>query len=82
MSNAFNIFCCNINDVKLVDTFYIATLNTNPLLQDSLSDILRMEIITVISAMDNYFHKLVKDGIVEAYFQRRTRTKKWNNATI
>lgn len=62
-----NNFRNNVISVRQLDKIYLLIKEKLPLLEEDLSEILRAEIVLIVSALDCYIHDLVREGIVATY---------------
>lgn len=74
MQIAIKNFEKNIKKARHLADIYRG-LKANTTAAIDLSDILRMELVLAVSALDHYIHEIVRLGILEAYRGRRRRTK-------
>ncbi len=81
MLKAFEQFKSNIKAVNEMDTLYHHLISDLKLPND-LSDILRSQLVYAISALDKLIHELVKIGMLQAFINQRTKTKKFNCFSI
>lgn len=82
MNNAYNIFRQSVANIKKFGCIYDKLCQDYPLLTTDLDDMLRAQIVYVVSAMDCYFHDVVRQGIIESYLQQRAQTAKWKSTTV
>jgi hypothetical protein len=81
MHDSFNKFNKNIERVKILGGFYSAICSlTTPALDPS--DILRSQIVLVVSAMDAFIHDITRVGMLEISENKRPSTDKYNNFKI
>lgn len=81
MQAAHDRFQSNVEYVRNIAGTYTALtkLTTSAL---DLSDILRAELVLTVSALDNFLHELVEEGIMEMYEGRRTPTNQFLKYSI
>lgn len=77
MINALNIFKYGIGEVRKMTIVYDHFVNDLGVSHDEVSDILRAQIVNVVSVFDRLIHELVNVGVVEIFLGRRVRTRKF-----
>jgi hypothetical protein len=81
MQAAIDQFRINIRYVRNMGALHKA-LNAQTTNALDLSDILRAELVMAVSALDKYIHDVVRDGMLEAYIGKRSKTKKFMQFSI
>ena len=81
MISAITQFKQSLEKVKEMHTLY-CHLKDNLQLPNDLTDLLRSEIVNLVSALDKLVHELVRIGMIDIFFNRRTETAAYNNFTI
>lgn len=82
MQRAKSIFDDGIKRVRNIDTLFVhltTALGFNPI---DVSDLLRSEIVYVLSSFDRLIHDLVKIGMVDSFKGNRTTTNAYKNFNI
>ncbi len=82
MNNAYNIFTQSVDNIKKFGYIYDKIRHDYPILATELDDMLRAQIVNIVSAMDCYIHDVVRIGIIESYLGNRTKTGKWKGSCI
>lgn len=82
MNNAYSNFCTAIENIRNFGAIYDNIIISYPLIKRELDDMLRAQIVYAVSAMDCYFHEIVRIGMVESYLGIRSKTSKWAGASI
>lgn len=81
MDKALSQFESNINSVKNLDSVYIAFKDmVTPVID--LSEILRAEIIQIVSALDCYIHDVVRNRMLNIFITNSHSSNAFNNFTI
>jgi hypothetical protein len=81
MQRAVNSFDNNFQRVKSLGSLYQKLRSiTTPALD--LTDILRSELVLAVSVLDSYVHDIVLTGMLEAYEDRRPRTKSFMKFSV
>ena len=73
MNNAYNIFTQSVDNIKKFGYIYDKIRHDYPILATELDDMLRAQIVNIVSAMDCYIHDVVRIGIIESYLGNRTK---------
>ena len=60
MINTINAFNTCIRDIQKMRGFYIFLRDQYKIPQEELSDLLRSELVNVVSAMDRFIHEIVR----------------------
>lgn len=82
MNNAYNIFTQSVDNIKKFGYIYDKIRHDYPILATELDDMLRAQIVNIVSAMDCYIHDVVRIGIIESYLGNRAKTAKWKGSCI
>lgn len=77
MTNALAVFHQGIEGTKASMALYDHLTNVLHIPHDDVSDILRQQIVSSVSAFDRLLHELIRMGIVEMFNGTRTRTPKF-----
>ena len=64
MTNAIIAFNACISDVRNMRTFYMYLKDHCSVPKDDLADLLRSELVNLVSAMDRFIHEMVRIGII------------------
>ena len=72
MQKAIQQLRLNIKSVKDLDAIYSLISENFPLLEGQADEILRAEIVLVVSALDCFIHDIVRQGMLETYQNERT----------
>jgi hypothetical protein len=81
MQSAIDQFKSNIGRVKALGGLYKAlTQLTTPALDST--DLLRAQIVMVVSALDHYIHEVTRIGMLEVYDSSRTSTPSFNKFQV
>ena len=81
MHNSYQRFQTGIASAKELDGLY-AYLLTAVKIPSSFDDLLRSQIVYVVSALDKLIHDLVRVGMLQTFFGRRPSTPKYLTETI
>lgn len=76
MKNAYNQFNNNIKKVKELHDLFVF-LKEKIGLPNDLTDLLRAEIVYLVSALDKFIHELIRIGMIESFHQTRNQTQKF-----
>lgn len=82
MLNAKNSFDNSNERVKKIHELYIHLKNELHFNSDFIDDLLRSEIVYIVSALDKFIHDIVKVGILESFNGLRTNTSAYNGFSI
>lgn len=82
MNNAYVDFTTAVTNIKNFGCIYDQILENYPILNKELDDMLRAQIVNIVSALDRYIHEVVRIGIIEAYLNKRPQTPKWTSTNI
>lgn len=81
MNDSIQQFQTNINQVKNLGGIFSALDQSTTSALD-LSDILRSEIVMVVSALDYFIHGIIEEGMIEIHQGTRLRTNAYENFEI
>ena len=76
MTNAIIAFNACISDVRNMRTFYMYLKDHCSVPKDDLADLLRSELVNLVSAMDRFIHEMVRIGIINSYLGISPQTEK------
>ena len=79
MNKAFDVFQECIDSTRRLGCVYDKLHHDFPILKTEVDDILRVELINAISAMDRFIHEIVCIGMIEIYQEKRLPTSKWKS---
>lgn len=82
MFEAKSRFDDSYSRIKTMHSLYDHLLNSSKFPHDMISDILRSELVSVVSALDRFIHDIVKVGIIESYNGQRQLTSSCSNFQI
>ncbi|MBS9779985.1 MAG: hypothetical protein KGV51_05090 [Moraxellaceae bacterium] len=82
MNRAKNNFDDSYQRVKHMHSIYLYLLNDVHFSHEHISDILRNEVVAIVSALDKFIHEIIRIGIIEAYNDKRDITKSFENFTL
>lgn len=82
MNNAYANFTSTVGNIKKFGSIYDKISKYYPLLKNELDDMLRAQIINVVSAMDCYIHEIVRIGIIKSFLGDRPQTSKWKSSPV
>ncbi|MGE6795416.1 HEPN domain-containing protein [Psychrobacter okhotskensis] len=82
MFEAKSRFDDSYSRIKTMHSLYDHLLNNSKFPHDMISDILRSELVSVVSALDRFIHDIVKVGIIESYNGQRQLTNSCSNFQI
>jgi hypothetical protein len=80
MQAAIEQFRANLSYVRNLRTVHAAARTFSPGLDTS--DVLRAQIVLVVSALDNYVHELTRLGILEVFNGKRPRTAAFDRTRV
>lgn len=80
MNTPYSSFEKNIESIKMLDNIH--KYFSNQLHAIDLSEILRAELVLIVSAFDCYIHDIVKTGMLEIFKGQRNENKKYNDFSI
>lgn len=81
MQRALSQFENNLLYIRELDVLYLHLSGTLTPIVD-LSDILRAELVYLVSALDKLIHELVRIGMIEIFNNQRSPTNKSNSFSI
>lgn len=76
MVTTISTFNACVNDVKSMRAFYIYLKDFYHIPENDLADLLRAELVNLVSAMDRFIHEIVRIGIVNSYMGLSVKTAK------
>lgn len=82
MNNAWNEFHFSLIEVKKIRAIYDHMVNVVHLPKEDAMDLLRAQLVNVVSALDRFLHEIVRIGIVESFSLSRNGTGKFNNFSL
>ncbi|WP_394125167.1 HEPN domain-containing protein [Psychrobacter nivimaris] len=82
MFEAKSRFDDSYSRIKTMHSLYDHLLDNSKFPHDMISDILRSELVSVVSALDRFIHDIVKVGIIESYNGQRQLTNSCSNFQI
>lgn len=80
--SVYNEFTTNIHSIKDLSAIYTDLTKIVKFHPEDISDLLRVQVINIVSAMDRYIHEIVRKGIVEMFMSTRKRTEKFNSFAL
>jgi len=82
MQTAINRFRLNISGVKELDSIHTLLIDKFPLLTERADEILRAEIVMLVSAMDCYIHDIVRVSMIEMFKGSKSSNKYFDDFAI
>lgn len=82
MFEAKSRFDDSYSRIKTMHSLYDHLLNNSKFPHNVISDILRSELVSVVSALDRFIHDIVRVGIIESYNGQRELTSSCSNFQI
>lgn len=76
MTNAIITFNACISDIRNMRVFYVYLSDHCNIPKDDLADLLRSELVNLVSAMDRFIHEIVRIGIINSYLGISPQTDK------
>ncbi len=76
MNTTITTFNACINDLKSMRAFYTYLKDYYHIPENELADLLRSELVNLVSAMDRFIHEIVRIGIVNSYLGYSQQTAK------
>lgn len=76
MTNAIITFNACISDLRNMRAFYAYLSDHCSIPKDDLTDLLRSELVNLVSAMDRFIHEIVRIGIINSYLGISPQTDK------
>ena len=67
MINTITTFNACIRDIQKMRGFYVFLSDHYKITPEDLSDLLRSELVNLVSAMDRFIHEFVRIGIINSY---------------
>lgn len=82
MTNTIKTFNACIRDIQKMRVFYIFLRDQYKIAPEELSDLLRSELVNLVSAMDRFIHEFVRIGIINSYTSKLPQTDKCKSIPI
>lgn len=82
MVNTITTFNACIRDIQKMRGFYVFLSDHYKIASEDLSDLLRSELVNLVSAMDRFIHELVRIGIINSYTSKIPQTNKCKSIPI
>lgn len=82
MDEIFNEFKCTISQIRQTNDVYKYLKDVVKLQDAEINDILRSQIVNVISALDRYLHEKVRKGICDMFLGNRAITNKFKSFSV
>lgn len=82
MTNTIKTFNACIRDIQKMRGFYIFLRDQYKIAPEELSDLLRSELVNLVSAMDRFIHEFVRIGIINSYTSKLPQTDKCKSIPI
>lgn len=82
MDEIFNEFKCTISQIRQTNDVYKYLKGVIKLQDSEINDILRSQIVNVISALDRYLHEKVRKGICDMFLGNRAITNKFKSFSV
>lgn len=82
MDEIFNEFKCTISQIRQTNDVYKYLKGVVKLQDAEINDILRSQIVNVISALDRYLHEKVRKGICDMFLGNRAITNKFKSFSV
>ena len=82
MTNTINAFNVCIRDIQKMRVFYMFLRDRYKIPEGELSDLLRSELVNLVSAMDRFIHEFVRIGIINSYTNKSVQTDKCKSIPI
>lgn len=82
MDDIFNEFQNNIAQIRQIGSVYSYLKDNMRLPIADIEDILRSQIVNVVSALDRYLHEKVRKGICDIFLGNRPITSKFKNFSL
>ena len=79
MTNAIRVFRDGILETRKMSIVYNHFVNDLNISHDEVADILRAQVVNVVSAFDRLIHELITNGVIEIFLGKRIQTKKFLN---
>ncbi|KAA2236431.1 HEPN domain-containing protein [Salinarimonas soli] len=81
MKSAYNVFCANLDRVRAIHALHLVFSNSVTSVVD-LSDILRSEMVLIVSALDHFVHEITRTGMLEIWAGARAPAGTFENFTL
>ncbi len=82
MKDTIKTFNVCIRDIQKMRGLYIFLRNHYKIAPEELSDLLRSELVNLVSAMDRFIHEFVRIGIINSYTSKLPQTDKCKSIPI
>lgn len=82
MDEIFNEFKCTISQIRQTNDVYKYLKDVVKLQDAEINDILRSQIVNVISTLDRYLHEKVRKGICDMFLGNRAITNKFKSFSV
>ena len=82
MVNTITTFNTCIRDIQKMRGFYVFLSDHYKIAPEDLSDLLRSELVNLVSAMDRFIHEFVRIGIINSYTNKTPQTDKCKSISI
>lgn len=82
MDDIFNEFQNNVTQIRQIGNVYTYLKDTIRLSAEDINDILRFQIVNIVSALDRYLHEKVRKGICDIFLGNRPITAKFKNFSL
>ena len=79
MTNAIRVFRDGILETRKMSIVYNHFVNDLNISHDEVADILRAQVVNVVSAFDRLIHELITNGVIEIFLGKRKKKKKFLN---
>ena len=82
MNQCLRIFDSNINMARSLSTIYINLRDSVHLEEKYNCNLLKAQLVNVVSAFDMFIHSIVKKGVIEIFSRTRIQTSKFQSMTF
>lgn len=82
MVNTITTFNTCIRDIQKMRGFYVFLSDHYKIAPEDLSDLLRSELVNLVSAMNRFIHEFVRIGIINSYTNKTPQTDKCKSISI
>ena len=82
MKNVYNNFIERIANIRELGNIYDQNITQYPLLTEILSDILRFQLVYVVSAFDRFMHDITRVNFIQSIQNKEVLTKKAENFNV
>lgn len=82
MNNYLRIFDNNISKARSLSTIYINLRDNVGIEDDYNSNLLKAQLVNVVSAFDMFVHNIVKKGVIEIFTKSRKETPKFQSLSF